>query len=325
MAGAATADRDSRVRSARSPAGRSAAAHRPLGGLRHRRAPLARPAGRRAVPDHPRTRVSRDAGHRFAARCTASTASTLREGDRVGVLRRAPHLRPLPRLHSPPHADALCAAPRLRHHRFGGRGAVRRMVAGRSTSSRASASRGCPTRVSFDDYIGGGCGLLTAVHIIERAALRPGDTRPGAGHRRRRPERHRAGPARWRVDDRRHRRPAGAPGARARRWAPTTRSIWTRTTPEERLASRARADPRRGRRRRDRSRRLGARRFEEGLDLARVGGRYVIAGHYTDVGPSTINAHHQINRKHLEIRGCWGSEAGSLPPRAARFSSGTRR
>src|SRR5204863_210613 len=49
--------------------------------------------------------------------------------------------------------------------------------------------------------------------------------------------------------------------------------------------------------------------ISEGLDLARVGGRYVIAGHYTDVGGSTINAHHQINRKHLEIRGCWGSEA----------------
>src|SRR4029077_8337481 len=48
--------------------------------------------------------------------------------------------------------------------------------------------------------------------------------------------------------------------------------------------------------------------ISEGLDLARVGGRYVIAGHYTDAGDSTVNAHHQINRKHLEIRGCWGSE-----------------
>ena len=27
-------------------------------------------------------------------------------------------------------------------------------------------------------------------------------------------------------------------------------------------------------------------------------------------GPSSINAHQQINRKHLEIRGCWGSEVG---------------
>ena len=29
----------------------------------------------------------------------------------------------------------------------------------------------------------------------------------------------------------------------------------------------------------------------------------------TNAGASTINAH-DINRKHLEIRGCWGSEAG---------------
>src|SRR5687767_1018112 len=33
-----------------------------------------------------------------------------------------------------------------------------------------------PETVTFDDYIGGGCGLLTAVHILERAALRPGDS-----------------------------------------------------------------------------------------------------------------------------------------------------
>jgi L-iditol 2-dehydrogenase len=36
----------------------------------------------------------------------------------------------------------------------------------------------------------------------------------------------------------------------------------------------------------------------------------VIAGHYTDAGPSSVNVHQQINRKHLEIRGCWGSEVG---------------
>ena len=44
--------------------------------------------------------------------------------------------------------------------------------------------------------------------------------------------------------------------------------------------------------------------------MARNGGAYVIAGHYTNVGDSTINAHEHINRKHLEIRGCWGSEVG---------------
>jgi len=53
-----------------------------------------------------------------------------------------------------------------------------------------------------------------------------------------------------------------------------------------------------------------ARAVEEALDLVRDGGRYVIAGHYTDAGRSSINAHQQINRKHLEIRGCWGSEVG---------------
>ena len=53
-----------------------------------------------------------------------------------------------------------------------------------------------------------------------------------------------------------------------------------------------------------------ARAFEEGVRLARNGGAYVIAGHYTNVGDSTINAHEHINRKHLDIRGCWGSEVG---------------
>src|SRR5947207_5401385 len=32
-----------------------------------------------------------------------------------------------------------------------------------------------PERVALDDYIGGGCGLLTAVHIAERAEIRLGD------------------------------------------------------------------------------------------------------------------------------------------------------
>ena len=36
--------------------------------------------------------------------------------------------------------------------------------------------RQAPRHVGFDDYIGGGCGLLTAVHVLERAALRPGDS-----------------------------------------------------------------------------------------------------------------------------------------------------
>ena len=46
----------------------------------------------------------------------------------------------------------------------------------------------------------------------------------------------------------------------------------------------------------------------QALDLVRDGGVVVIAGQYTDGGPVTINPHSQINRKHVEIRGCWGSD-----------------
>ncbi len=46
----------------------------------------------------------------------------------------------------------------------------------------------------------------------------------------------------------------------------------------------------------------------EGCALARDGGRYVVVGQYTDNGPIEINPHADINRKHLTIQGCWGSD-----------------
>jgi L-iditol 2-dehydrogenase len=45
----------------------------------------------------------------------------------------------------------------------------------------------------------------------------------------------------------------------------------------------------------------------EALDLVRDGGRVVVCGHYTDNGPVEIHPHWQVNRKHVELRGCWGS------------------
>lgn len=165
-----------------------------------------------------------------------------------------------------------------------------------------------PDAVGFDDYIGGGCGLLTAVHILERAALRPGDSVLVQG--------------------------TGAVGLSAIALARLTgaSTIVAIGAPDERLrlARRMGADhvfdvtgtAREQRLEEVRALTSGegadvvieaagaAAAIEEGLDLARDGGRYVIAGHYTDVGNSTINAHRQINRKHLEIRGCWGSEPG---------------
>lgn len=163
-----------------------------------------------------------------------------------------------------------------------------------------------PDRVGFDDYIGGGCGLLTAVHIIERAALAPGDTVLVQG----------TGAvglsaiALARLSGASTILAIGGPASRldlARRMgADRVLDLATTSQPERLEAVRALTHGEgadvvieaAG----------SAHAVEEGLTLARDGGRYVIAGHYTDVGPSTINAHHQINRKHLEIRGCWGSE-----------------
>jgi L-iditol 2-dehydrogenase len=165
-----------------------------------------------------------------------------------------------------------------------------------------------PDTVGFDDYIGGGCGLLTAVHILERAALRPGDTVLVQG----------TGAvglsaiALARLSGASTIIAIGAPSDRlhmARRMGADFVFDLAGTTPEERLAE---------------VRALthgegtdvvveaagAAAAIGEGLDLARDGGRYVIAGHYTDAGDSAVNAHRQINRKHLEVRGCWGSEPG---------------
>ena len=46
----------------------------------------------------------------------------------------------------------------------------------------------------------------------------------------------------------------------------------------------------------------------EGFALLREGGTYVVAGHYTDAGGVEINPHLDINRKHAEVRGQWGTD-----------------
>jgi threonine dehydrogenase-like Zn-dependent dehydrogenase len=162
-----------------------------------------------------------------------------------------------------------------------------------------------PATVTFEDYIGGGCGLLTAVHIIERATLHPGDSVVVQG--------------------------TGAVGlstiALAREGgastivaigAPASRLDLAREMGADHVLD-LHASSAEDRLQTVRALTYGegadvvveaagsARAFEEGLSLARDAGRDVVAGHYTDAGPSQINVHHQINRKHLEIRGCWGS------------------
>jgi L-iditol 2-dehydrogenase len=165
-----------------------------------------------------------------------------------------------------------------------------------------------PDAVSFDAYIGGGCGLLTAVHIIERSRIQLGDTvvvqGAGAVGLCAAALARKAGAGRVIV--------IGAPVARltlATQMGADYTIPLESTTVDERL---------------ERVLALtgglgadvvieaagSALAFEEGVRLCRNGGAYVIAGHYTNVGDSRINAHEHINRKHLDIRGCWGSEVG---------------
>jgi len=165
-----------------------------------------------------------------------------------------------------------------------------------------------PDPVRFESYIGGGCGLLTSVHIVERARIALGDTVAVQG--------------------------AGAVGlcaaALARRGG--ARRVILIGDPVSRLElgvemGADEAIPVAGSSPEERLERVlaltggqgadvvieaagSARAFEEGVRMARNGGTYVVAGHYTDAGDSVFNAHHHLNRKHLDIRGCWGSEVG---------------
>jgi len=170
-----------------------------------------------------------------------------------------------------------------------------------------SAAR-LPDAVTFEDYIGGGCGLMTSVHIVERARICHGDVVVVQG----------TGAvglsaiALAKLGGASSVVAIGAPADRlelARAMGADRVLDLASTSVDERLeAVRAATQG-------DGADVVieaagSAAAVEEGLTLTRDGGVYVVAGHYTNVGSSTINAHEQINRKHLEIRGCWGSRAG---------------
>lgn len=46
----------------------------------------------------------------------------------------------------------------------------------------------------------------------------------------------------------------------------------------------------------------------EGLEMVRDAGRYVVVGQYTDAGDATLNPHRHLNRRHVALLGCWGYE-----------------
>lgn len=156
-----------------------------------------------------------------------------------------------------------------------------------------------------DDVIGGGCGLFTGFAAVERAEPAMGDTVLVQG----------AGPVGLAAAAFAHLRGAGrviVVGAPADRLALARRLGADVTLDLAEVGAPDRLDAvmeLTGGRGAD----IGIeasgnpKAVEEAFDLVRDGGRYVVAGHYTDAGTIPFNPHTQLNRKHLEIRGQWGT------------------
>ncbi|MGH7696798.1 MAG: zinc-binding dehydrogenase [Gemmatimonadaceae bacterium] len=162
-----------------------------------------------------------------------------------------------------------------------------------------------PAELAPETFIGGGCGLVTAVHAVERAEVRVGMTVAVLG----------AGPvgqsavALSALSGAVRIFAIGDPASRlefAKRMGATD-VIGLDVPPNERAELVRRATGGHG---------VDAvieaagapDAVSQALDLVRDGGRVVIAGQYTDTGDVLIHPHWQINRKHVEIRGCWGSD-----------------
>jgi threonine dehydrogenase-like Zn-dependent dehydrogenase len=164
-----------------------------------------------------------------------------------------------------------------------------------------------PEELTPEDFLGGGCGLPTGFHAVERAGIAMGDTVVVQG----------SGPVGLnaaifaQLSGASRVFVVGAPMARLeaalRLGAEDTIDITQVTSPAERVAWV-----------RDCTRGRGAdvvieasgnpAAVPEGLEMLRDGGRYVVVGQYTDAGDANLNPHRHINRKHATILGCWGYE-----------------
>lgn len=162
-----------------------------------------------------------------------------------------------------------------------------------------------PGDLDAETYCGGGCGLNTAMHAVDRAEIRLGDTVVVLG----------VGPVgqsivafsalsgAFRVVA------VGGPQARldfaVRMGATDTLSL---DLPEEVRLAQVRAW-------------TGGRGADvvieatgapiavrQALELVRDGGRVVVCGQYSDQGPIELSPYRHVNRKHVDLRGCWGSD-----------------
>ncbi|MGH7677683.1 MAG: zinc-binding dehydrogenase [Gemmatimonadaceae bacterium] len=161
-----------------------------------------------------------------------------------------------------------------------------------------------PKDLAPETFIGGGCGLVTALHAIDLAGIRLGESVAVLG----------VGPVGQSAIALASLSGAGeivaVDGVQDRldfsRKMGATQTVTLKTPRKERLSQVHALTKGRG---------VdvvvecsGApEAVSEALDLVRDGGRVVVCGHYTDNGSIEINPHWQINRKHVELRGCWGS------------------
>lgn len=167
-----------------------------------------------------------------------------------------------------------------------------------------------PEGLDWRAFLAGGCGMPTALHAVTLAEVAFGDTVVVQG----------AGPVGLCAAVLAQLRGAGrvivvgGPEARldaaSRFGADAVVDIGT-TAPEERLAAVREATGGRGADVTIEATGVPSA-VPEGMRLTRDAGRYVVVGQYTDAGEAVLNPHLDLNRKHLDVRGCWGSDAGHV-------------
>jgi threonine dehydrogenase-like Zn-dependent dehydrogenase len=164
-----------------------------------------------------------------------------------------------------------------------------------------------PDGVEDVDFMGGGCGLPTGFHAVERGSIAMGDTVVVQG----------SGPVGLNAAIFAQLAGAlrvfviGAPRARleaaVRMGAEDVCNILETPDPADRVRFVY-----------DRTSQRGAdvvieasgnpAAVPEGLEMLRDAGRYVVVGQYTDGGDAVLNPHRHINRRHATVLGCWGYE-----------------
>jgi threonine dehydrogenase-like Zn-dependent dehydrogenase len=161
-----------------------------------------------------------------------------------------------------------------------------------------------PPTLTAETFIGGGCGLVTALHAVDMAELRLGESVAVLG----------VGPVGQSIVAFASLSGAGeiiAVGAPQARLDFARRMGATETLGLD-LPTQARVESVRlltgGRGADVVIEASGApEAVKDALDMVRDGGRVIVCGQYTDNGSVEIHPHWQLNRKHVEIKGCWGS------------------